>query len=210
MVTMTSKRSAAHRAKKKKGRPKKGLDFRFFLVVCLILAATGVFILVQHQYSVSSDLKVRNIEKKIEAEKANQKSLRISLAKLKSPARIARMAQDELRMEEPTGVIYLKYGRDEEGNLVCQSTFEDRAKAPPKKIDTGYEPEPETTEEPSGPLTLSAPFHEYGYVSRAPPRRSGKARDRGVLLQYVEGAERSRSGCSGARMPAYSWSGVLK
>ncbi len=150
---MATRRSAAHAARGMKEKPKKGLNFRFFLVVCLILAATGVFILVQHQYSVSSDLKVREIEQAIEAEKADQKSLRVSLARLKSPARITRMAQDELEMRGPTGVIYLKYSRDEEGKLVCQSTFEERAKAPPKKVDTGYEPGPATTEESSGPLT---------------------------------------------------------
>ncbi len=151
---MATRRSAAHAARSTKKKPKKRLNFRFFVVVCLILAATGVFILVQLQYSVSSDLKVREIEQAIEAEKADQKSLRVSLARLKSPARITRMAQDELEMREPTGVIYLKYSRDEEGNLICQSTFEERAKAPPKKVDIGYEPGPVTTEEPSGPLTL--------------------------------------------------------
>jgi len=151
---MSTRRSAAHAARGKKEKPKKGLTFRFFLVVCLILAATGVFILVQLQYSVSSDLKVREIDQAIEGEKADQKSLRVSLARLKSPARITRMAQDELQMSDPTGVIYLKYSRDEEGNLICQSTFEERVKAPPKKVDTGYEPGPVTTGEPSGPLTL--------------------------------------------------------
>ena len=154
MVTMAARSSGAHRANRRKERPKKGLDFRFFVVVCLLLAGTGVFILVQHQFSVYSDLKGRQIEKKIEQEKESQKSLRISLARLKSPARIARIAQDELGMSEPTGVIYLKYSRDTNGNLVCQSTFEKRSKAPPIKIDTGDEPEPATTEEPSGPLTL--------------------------------------------------------
>ena len=151
MVTRCSTAPAARGVKEKR---KKGLNFRFFLVVCLILAATGVFILVQLQYSVSSDLKVREIDQAIEAEKADQKSHRISLARLKSPARITRMAQDELEMSEPTGVIYLKYSRDEEGNLICQSTFEERAKAPPKKVDTGYEPGSVDTEESSGPLTL--------------------------------------------------------
>jgi cell division protein FtsL len=144
---------AAHVATEQKKRPKKGLDFRFFLVVCVLLAATGVFILVQHQYSVSSDLKVREIDEAIEVQKANQKSLRISLARLKSPARITRLAQDELGMNEPTGVIYLRYSRNENGNLVCQSTFEEKAKAPPKKVDNVNEPEPANTGEPSEPLT---------------------------------------------------------
>ena len=31
-----------------------------------------------------------------------------------------------------------------------------------------------------------------------------------VLLEYFEGAQRSRCGCSGVRMPAYSWSGVQR
>ena len=40
-------------------------------------------------------------------------------------------------------------------------------------------------------------------------RRSCKARDRGVLSEYGEEAERGRGGCSGVRMQAYLWDGVL-
>jgi len=69
------------------------------------------------------------------------------------------------------------------------------------------------TESASAPLRqgarLSASFHEYGSAPRASKRRSGKARDRDVLLEYFEGAERGRCGCSGVRMPAYPWSGAL-
>ncbi|MBU4218470.1 MAG: hypothetical protein KKB90_05850 [Actinobacteria bacterium] len=43
-------------------------------------------------------------------------------------------------------------------------------------------------------LVSSVPSHKYGDAPRASKRRSGKARDRVVLLEYVEGAERSRSG----------------
>ncbi|MBU4173915.1 MAG: hypothetical protein KKB90_10765 [Actinobacteria bacterium] len=198
---MAKRRSAAHAARGKKKKPKKGLDFRFFLVVCLILAGTGVFILVQHQYSISSDLKVREIDQSIEAEKADQKSLRVSLARLKSPARVTRMAQDELEMSEPTGVIYLKYSRDEAGNLICQSTFEERAKAPPKKVDTGYEPGSVSTEEPSGPLTLSAPLHRYAGI-RTPlhplrPRSAPLAYYRSTLsVARLAGAALRRSRCA--------------
>jgi hypothetical protein len=41
-------------------------------------------------------------------------------------------------------------------------------------------------------------------------RRSGKARDRGVIGEYGEEAERGRSGCSGVRMQAYLRDGVLR
>ncbi|MBU4194938.1 MAG: hypothetical protein KKF66_08090, partial [Actinobacteria bacterium] len=47
-------------------------------------------------------------------------------------------------------------------------------------------------------------------VSRAPRRRSCKARDRAVLREYREGAERSRCGCIDVRMQAYLWNGVLR
>jgi len=40
-------------------------------------------------------------------------------------------------------------------------------------------------------------------------RRAGKARDRGVLGEYGEGAQRSRRGCSGVRMPGYLRDGAL-
>jgi hypothetical protein len=35
------------------------------------------------------------------------------------------------------------------------------------------------------------------------------ARDRLVLGEYDEGAERGRSGCGGARMQRYMWDGAL-
>ncbi|MBU4193508.1 MAG: hypothetical protein KKF66_00735, partial [Actinobacteria bacterium] len=44
---------------------------------------------------------------------------------------------------------------------------------------------------------------------RAPRRRSCKARDRAVLREYREGAERSRCGCIDVRMQAYLRNGVL-
>jgi len=60
-----------------------------------------------------------------------------------------------------------------------------------------------------GTVSLSTPSHKYGVVPRASMRRSCKARDRGVLVEYCEEAERGRSGCSGDRMQAYLWDGVL-
>jgi cell division protein FtsL len=147
-----ARKSVSSRATGKTRGRRKGLNFRFFLVVCFILAGTGVFILVQHQFSVSCDLKSRRIDEQVKDEKAMQKSLRVSLARLKSPARVARIAQDDLDMAEPTGVIYLKYSRDEQGNLVCQSTFEKRSQPRPVP---GKEKQvlPEATEEPSGSIT---------------------------------------------------------
>ncbi|MCG2795891.1 MAG: M28 family peptidase [Actinomycetia bacterium] len=60
-----------------------------------------------------------------------------------------------------------------------------------------------------GDRNLCASFHKYGVVSRAPRRRSCKARDRAVLREYREGAERSRCGCIDVRMQAYLRNGVL-
>ena len=86
--------------------------------------------------------------------------------------------------------------------------------------------------EAAGPV--STPSRKYGVVPRASMRRSlqgarlvlrpvntvsyrerrcavsCKARDRGVLGEYGEEAERGRSGCSGVRMQAYLWDGVLR
>jgi len=103
---------------------KRGLTFGFFLVVCLILCGTGVFIVAQHQMTVSAELRVRSVEQKITSEKKKQEDLRMKLARLNSPARVTRAAQDELGLAEPTGVIYLKYGRDANGNRICESSFQ--------------------------------------------------------------------------------------
>jgi hypothetical protein len=103
---------------------RKGLTPGFFAVVCLLLVGTGGFIVLQNQLAVTSDIRSVGVDSRIEAEKARQKSLRVQLAQLKSPDRVARVAQDELGMKEPDGVIYLKYGRDRRGDIVSQSTYE--------------------------------------------------------------------------------------
>ncbi|MBN1288060.1 MAG: septum formation initiator family protein [Actinobacteria bacterium] len=123
------------KAKKKKPTVKGKLkeshfSFRFFVLVCVLLAGLGIFILVQQNYSVTNDLKIREMEEKIEAQKGKQKELRISLARLKSPARITRIARDELGLDDPGQVVYVMYTRDAGGNMVCQSCLEKRVKPP--------------------------------------------------------------------------------
>lgn len=125
------KRAGAKKSRKK-DRPARmkrrgGLDFGFFIVVCMVLAGIGVFILVQHQLAVSSELKRQKFEKMIVGERASQETLRIELAKLKSPARVSRIAQDELGMVEPYGIIYLRYKRDANGKIICRSSYEKRS-----------------------------------------------------------------------------------
>ena len=135
-----------------RSRAGKGLSFGFFLLVCAILAGTGIFILVQHQYSVTNELKSGKIDRQIAGEKAKQKGLRLKLAKLKSPSRISRIAQDELGFQEPGAVIYMKYGRDAQGNMVCQSSYEERTRTPVLPETDDISPSAEV-EEPSGALT---------------------------------------------------------
>lgn len=105
-------------------KERKGLTFGFLMLVLFLLAGTGVFMVAMNQNAVSSDLAARRVELSIAAEKSKQKDLRISLARLKSPARVTRMATDELGLTEPGGVIFLKYTLDASGNMVCQSSFE--------------------------------------------------------------------------------------
>lgn len=137
------KRAGVKRSRKKRkparSKRRKDLDFGFFILVCVILAGVGVFILVQHQNSVTSKLKQQKIEKHIAGEKAKQEALRIKLARLKSPARISRVAQDELGMIEPGGVIYLRYKRDSNGKIICRSSYEKRSQEADQQ-QTGDEP----------------------------------------------------------------------
>ena len=114
-------------------RGRKQITFGFMMLVLFILAGMGVFMVAMQQIAVSNDVKSRRVEKSVAAEKTRQKSLRLELARLKSPGRIARIAQDELGFCEPGAVIYLKYSRDGSGNVACQSTFERISKEPPKK-----------------------------------------------------------------------------
>jgi cell division protein FtsL len=131
----TKARPAGARKQETKARAprNRGLSFGFLIFVFLFLAGTGVFMLVQHQYTVRCDLKTERLSSKIANEKSRQETLRLSIARLKSPGHVARIASDELGMGEPMGVIYLKYARDAKGNIVCQSTFEQRTSpAPPR------------------------------------------------------------------------------
>lgn len=136
-MKMSEKKVMKKPVKKAKTEPasrpaeKRGLNLGLLLVVFVFLAATGVFMLVQHQYAVRNDLKSRSVEARISSEKSKQEQLRLTLARLKSPGRVARIAADELGLSDPSGVIYLKYSRDAAGNLVCQSTLEELAPPQP-------------------------------------------------------------------------------
>jgi len=98
------------------------------LAVLLLLAAACMFALTQNQFAVRCDLKVMRLKDNVTAEKFEQERLRLNLARLKSPERVARIAIDELELSEPDGVIYLKYTRDANGELSCQSALEKRDK----------------------------------------------------------------------------------
>jgi hypothetical protein len=140
-------RGGARKRSRRGGRGKGRLTVGFLVAVLLALTAIAFFIQIQQQLAARSDLKVRAVEKSIAREKAQQKQLRIVMARLKSPGRVARIAQDELSMGEPTGVIYLKYSRDANGNTACESTFEKRDPAQP-----ATKP-PSAEEQPDGAIT---------------------------------------------------------
>jgi cell division protein FtsL len=137
------KRAGSKKSRKKRkqarSRRRRDLDFGFFILVCVILAGIGVFILVQHQYSVNSELKKQRIEKQVTDEKDKQEALRIELARVKSPDRVSRIAKDELGMVEPGAVVYLRYKRDSNGKIVCRSSYEKRSQEANQQ-QTGGEP----------------------------------------------------------------------
>jgi cell division protein FtsL len=142
--------------KKAARQPNKGLTAGFLIFVLFFLAGTAVFMLVQHRYAIRNDLEAQRLSSKISAEKSRQERLRLSIARLKSPGRVARIASDELGLSEPSGVIYLKYERDARGNMVCQSTFEQRS--PPEAAPKETKPEASSESQASvvegpGPIT---------------------------------------------------------
>ena len=134
---------AKPRAAADKPARKKGLSFGFLIFVFIFLAGTGMFMLVQRQFAVTCDLKVRRLQQKIDSEKSKQESLRLGIARFKSPGRIARIASDDLGLGYPTVVIYLKYKRGPDGNIVCASTFEQRVR-PAVVSDKKKEEKPDT------------------------------------------------------------------
>ena len=146
------KQSNNKKSKKKARAPRerKGLTFGFLMLVLFILAGTGVFVVAMHQSVVSRDLAERRCEQQIAAEQEKQESLRLELARLKSPDRVARIAADELGLQDPVAVIYLKYSLDGSGKIACQSTMERTSQEPTKE--TGKK-QASVKEENSGNLT---------------------------------------------------------
>jgi cell division protein FtsL len=134
------------RNKKARGkRPRKGLTLGFLMLILFILAGMGVFMVALHQGALTNDMSALKLEQKISEEKTRQKSLRMSLARLKSPGRVTREATDVIGLTEPSAVIYLKYTKDANGHIICQSNFED----------TGRKPSAKTVQEENGQEQLS-------------------------------------------------------
>jgi cell division protein FtsL len=143
----TRKPKKPKKAEVARERQPKGLHFGFLFLVFFFLAATGVFMLAQHHYTVRNDIASRKLQSQIDVEKSKQESLRLRLAALKSPGRVARIATDELGLSEPGGVIYLRYSKDAAGNMVCQSTYEELQVSEPRKASTDQENSPAATTE---------------------------------------------------------------
>lgn len=135
-------------------RGRKGLTGAFFVLVCAVLFGTGGFIVLQNQIAVTMDVRARKVDARIAAERAKQKTLRVTLVRLKSPERVARIARDELQMAEPEAVIYLKYERDASGAMACHSSFEQWSEPPLIREEDGdREGSPTTFLEPPGALS---------------------------------------------------------
>ena len=86
---------------------RKGITPVFFIFVCLMVTAIGVFTLVQRLCIAESDIAIERAEKLIAEEQAQQEKLRVDLAALESPTRISRAAQEKLGMRKAKSLVYL-------------------------------------------------------------------------------------------------------
>jgi cell division protein FtsL len=104
-----------------KATRKNNLTFGFFIFVCIFLAMTGIYILAQHQFTLNNQIKISRLDEKIAKEKAVQKTLRVKLARLQSPARVERIARDILGMSDPNSIIYLRIEKGSNVRIVSKS-----------------------------------------------------------------------------------------
>jgi cell division protein FtsL len=138
---MTAAEKAKRRSKKlckpkRKPGPEpraKRLTFGFLMLVLFILGCIGVFMVAMHQSAVGRDIETRRIEQEIASEKTKQKSMRVELARLRSPGRVARVAQEELDFQEPCTVIYLRYSSTSDGGVASIKTHAARDKESPEQ-----------------------------------------------------------------------------
>jgi cell division protein FtsB len=89
--------------------------FRLVVFACVFGALASLAISIYFRVAITKDSFYNNdLEKKIESEKVVKEKLEATLASLKSPQRIERVAVEELRMVKPTEVSYIVLPPSEE------------------------------------------------------------------------------------------------
>ena len=126
---ISTRKASTEKGRKASKRPHgKGLTFGFLMLVLFILGCIGVFMVAMHQFSISKDLQARKIEQEIASEKAKQKSLRVEIARLRSPGRVARVAQEQLDFRQPNTVIYIRYSSASDEGIAVLETYQGKQK----------------------------------------------------------------------------------
>ncbi len=97
-------------------RPRRGAEdgrrvrIVFVCFSCVAAFVCGLLLLsvILHVMVVQNEMRARELEKRIELEKRDQEALRLEIASLEAPARVERIAVEELRMEQVARVEYLE------------------------------------------------------------------------------------------------------
>ncbi len=82
----------------------------FVCFICVAAFVSGLFMfsICLHVIMVQNEMKVREIEKQIDLERRQQEAMRVEVASLESPARIEKIAVEQLNMVPVTHTEYLE------------------------------------------------------------------------------------------------------
>ncbi|MDD5447623.1 MAG: cell division protein FtsL [Actinomycetota bacterium] len=123
---MSSQKQRSKKKKAPKGKAEKKPGFWFLISVSFVITLICVFSLVLLNFAAANAAKEEKVQSQIEEEKSKQRDLRGELARLKSPERISRIAEDQLGMAEPSEVVYLRYKGDG-SELASSRTYKEKA-----------------------------------------------------------------------------------
>ena len=84
------------------------LTFLCFIGVAAFVCGLFILIICLHVMVVQNEIQVREVERQIEQERRQHEAMRVEIASLESPARIEKMAVEQLRMVQVTQAEYLE------------------------------------------------------------------------------------------------------
>jgi cell division protein FtsL len=96
------------RRKRAKEERKLRLTFTCFVLVALFISSLLILSICLHVMVVQNEMRVNEIEREIELERRQQEAARLEIASLESPARIEKMAVEQLNMVQMTLAEYLE------------------------------------------------------------------------------------------------------